>query len=109
MASYKVPCVHCGLLAERDARFCPGCGSASPFSYLCPACLRVVKREERVCAGCGRQLSVTCPHCSQTTFAQERCERCGQSLTIPCPNPRCGVQQFFENTKCTACGKKLKK
>jgi hypothetical protein len=26
-----------------------------------------------------------------------------------CPNERCGVLQFFENEKCTACGKKIKK
>ncbi|MCE5234849.1 MAG: zinc ribbon domain-containing protein [Clostridiaceae bacterium] len=109
MATYKMPCIHCGMLVERDARFCPGCGSASPFNDLCPSCLRVVKKEDRVCAGCGRPLRVSCPHCAQTTFAQARCERCGQSLTQPCPNPRCGVQQFFENTKCTACGKKLKR
>lgn len=109
MAFYKVPCIHCGTLVERDARFCPACGSASPFVHLCPTCLRQVNKQEQICAGCGRALHVVCPHCQGSTFVQERCERCLRPLTRPCENPRCGVQQFFENTKCTACGKKLKK
>jgi hypothetical protein len=28
---------------------------------------------------------------------------------IHCTNPRCGALQFFENAKCTACGKKIKR
>jgi ribosomal protein L37E len=28
---------------------------------------------------------------------------------IRCENRRCGNQQFFENTTCTACGKAIKK
>ncbi|MDR1796661.1 MAG: zinc ribbon domain-containing protein [Clostridiales Family XIII bacterium] len=110
MATYKQPCIHCGALVERDARFCPSCGSGSPFGYLCPACLRSVQKgSEAVCAGCGRPLYTTCPICGGRTFvAQERCEACGAYLMIRCPNKRCGVAQFFENGKCTACGKTIK-
>jgi hypothetical protein len=43
------------------------------------------------------------------TFAGERCEACGGGLMIHCTNSRCGELQFFENIKCTACGKKIKR
>lgn len=108
MAFYKQPCIHCGNLLERDAYFCPFCGSGSPFGYACPTCLNPIEKNQIICSNCGRQLRVNCPHCNQQTFAGDRCERCGQSLMIRCENKRCGVLQFFENTKCTACGKKIK-
>ena len=83
MAGYKQPCMHCGTFIESDARLCTGCGSMNPFGYLCPTC--------------GGQ-----------TFVQERCEVCGSGLMVYCENKRCGALQFFQNTKCTACGKKIK-
>lgn len=109
MASYKQPCVHCGAFIERDSRLCPNCASRSPFGYHCPACLREIQKGQPVCSGCGLPLTVACPACGQQTFVDERCEKCGESLMTPCTNPRCGELQFFENTKCTACGKKIKK
>ena len=109
MAGYKQPCVHCGAFIERDSRLCPKCASRSPFVYLCPACLRIVQKDDAVCSVCGRPLRVNCPVCSGLTFVGERCDVCEASLMIPCQNPRCGQPQFFENTKCTACGKKIKK
>lgn len=108
MATYKQPCAHCGALIERDSRFCPACGSHSPFGYLCPTCLRPVRKGEMLCAGCGRPLYLPCPSCGKQTFVQERCEQCGAGMMRKCQNPRCGALQFFENTKCTACGKKIK-
>lgn len=107
MASYKQPCIHCGAYIEPDARFCPVCQSGSPFGALCPACRRPIRNGQSVCSGCGRQLYTACPVCKKQTFVQEKCEHCGASLMISCPNPRCGAAQFFENKKCTACGKKL--
>ncbi|MDR3305842.1 MAG: zinc ribbon domain-containing protein [Clostridiales Family XIII bacterium] len=108
MATYKQTCIHCGTLVERDARFCPTCGSHSPFAYLCPACRHEVEKgSQAICAGCGRALYITCPVCGGRTFVQEKCETCGARLTIHCPNKRCGMPQFFENEKCTACGKKI--
>jgi Methionyl-tRNA synthetase len=109
MAAYKQPCIHCGEFVERDSRYCAKCGSRSPFGYQCPTCLREVEKGNVVCAGCGRSLEVVCPMCEFTTFAGEHCDKCGESLMIKCANPRCGEMQFFENTKCTACGKKIKK
>ncbi len=108
MASYKQTCIHCGKLVVRDARFCDGCGSQSPFGYLCPACLLPVEKGQTFCHGCGRTLYITCPFCGKRSFAGERCECCGNSLMLRCLNKRCGVMQFFENTRCTACGKKIK-
>jgi RNA polymerase subunit RPABC4/transcription elongation factor Spt4 len=108
MATYKQPCVHCGMLIDRDARFCPNCASRSPFGYLCPTCLHPIEKGQRVCPGCGRSLYIECPHCSEQTFVDERCEICGKSLLVQCGNKRCGEMQFFQNTKCTACGKKIK-
>ena len=55
----------------------------------------------------GRTIS-TLAACGQETFVQERCEQCGGGLMIRCENRRCGELQFFQNTKCTACGKKIK-
>ena len=109
MASYKQPCIHCGEFIERDARVCHKCYSRSPFGYHCPSCHREIERGQPVCSGCSRSLFVTCPTCGQQTFADERCERCGAGLMIRCTNQRCGELQFFENEKCTACGKKIKK
>ena len=109
MATYKQPCIHCKTLIERDSRLCPTCGSRSPFGYLCPTCLREIQRGSAVCAGCGRPLTVSCPSCKAPTFAGERCDACGAGLMIPCSNTRCRELQFFENVKCTACGKKIKK
>lgn len=108
MASYKQRCVHCGTLVDRDVRFCPSCGSQNPFGFLCPTCLRPVEKGQPLCSGCGRSLSVACPHCGKHTFVGERCDVCGDSLMVRCKNKRCGVLQFFENGKCTACGKKIK-
>lgn len=108
MASYKQPCLHCGAYIERDSRFCPACQSGSPFGYLCPACSRPIEKEQPRCSGCGRALTITCPACKKQTFVQEKCEQCGAALMVSCQNPRCGAQQFFENEKCTACGKKIK-
>ena len=109
MATYKQPCIHCRGLLDRDARFCPACGSSSPFGYACPACLRAVERGWMRCAGCGRPLYTACPHCGQQTFAAKTCGACGKTLMVICPNKRCGAAQFFENQLCTACGKQLKK
>jgi len=108
MATYKQPCIHCNQFIERDSRFCPKCGSHSPFGYLCPACLKPVGRGDAACSGCGRPLYIVCPSCQKQTFVDERCDACGTSLMKLCKNPRCGQLQFFENAKCTACGKKLK-
>ncbi len=108
MASYKQPCFCCGAYIERDARFCPACQSGSPFGYLCPACLRPVEKGQPICSGCGRPLYTACPACGKQTFVQEKCEHCGAALMVSCQNPRCGARQFFENAKCTTCGKKIK-
>ena len=109
MASYKQQCIHCSGLIERDSRICPECGSRSPFGYHCPTCLREIQKGQLVCSGCGRPLYIACPTCGQRTFADERCEACGAGLMVKCANPRCGDLQFFENVKCTACGKKIKR
>ena len=108
MAGYKHPCIHCGVYIDQNSRFCPTCQSGNPFGYLCPSCLLPVEKGQSVCSGCGRSLYVTCPVCGVPTFVQEKCERCNGALMIRCNNPRCGVMQFFENTICTACGKKIK-
>lgn len=107
MATYKQPCLHCRTFIERDSRFCPACGSGSPFGYICPTCRSPIGKEQKVCSSCGRQLRVICPYCGKETFVGEECEHCKGSLMKICPNPRCGERQFFQNVKCTACGKRL--
>jgi RNA polymerase subunit RPABC4/transcription elongation factor Spt4 len=108
MASYKKQCLHCGNFIETDVRFCPFCSSQSPFGYLCPDCLRPVQKMQELCSGCGRSLYIDCPHCKERTFVQEKCENCSKSLMVRCTNKRCKVMQFFQNKRCTACGKKIK-
>lgn len=108
MAVYKQPCIHCGTLIERFAKYCQACGSSSPFGYVCPSCRTPIEKCQNVCSGCGKELYVLCPYCNQKTFVQDRCEQCAQSLMVTCTNKRCGEQQFFQNVKCTACGKKIK-
>ena len=108
MATYKQNCIHCGTLIDRDARFCPTCGSRSPFGYLCPTCLHAISKGQMLCQGCGRQLYITCPVCGGRTFVQDRCEACGAGLLVRCKGKNCGEAQFFENDKCTACGRKIK-
>jgi hypothetical protein len=52
----------------------------------------------------------TCPYCNGQTFVGgERCDACGQTLMIRCESKRCGELQFFQNAKCTVCGKPIKK
>jgi len=110
MASYKQSCIHCDALIESDSRFCVKCGSRSPFALRCPACLREVAKADLLCAGCGRSLVTKCPHCGQDTFVfLDKCAHCAGSLMLTCPNKRCGQLVFFENAKCTACGKKVGK
>jgi hypothetical protein len=109
MAFYKQPCIHCGQYIDSDSRFCTKCGSHSPFGYNCPTCLREIQKGDAVCPGCGRPLYIACPHCKGRTFVQDNCDACGKGLMILCQNSRCGQMQFFENIKCTACGKKLQK
>ena len=109
MAAFKKPCLRCGTFIEGDARICAGCGSRSPFGYRCPTCMKEIQREQALCTGCGRALRVACPSCGHLTFTDERCEKCGAALLVPCANPRCGELQFFQNEKCIACGKKMKK
>ena len=108
MASYKQPYIQCGTLVDRDVQFCPVCGSMNVFGYHCPSCSKQVVKGQRICSDCGRQLYVPCPHCGQPTFVQEKCESCGKTLMVTCSNSRCGVQQFFDLDRCTACGKKIK-
>ncbi len=108
MASYKQPCMQCGALIDRDVQFCPSCGSMNAFGYHCPSCMKKIEKGQRICSECGRQLYVNCPHCYKPTFVQEKCENCGKGLTIQCTNSRCGALQFFDSTKCTACGKAIK-
>ena len=110
MATYKQPCIRCGEMIERDGHYCPKCGSRSPFGYHCPTCLKPIVRGDAICSGCDRALTVKCPFCSGSLFAgDEKCGSCGKSILIKCENKRCGELQFFENTKCTVCGKKIKK
>lgn len=109
MAFYKEPCIHCGNFISRDSHFCPKCGSMSPFVYSCPDCLHEISKGDAICQGCGRPLYIICPKCMEKTFIQDTCERCGESLMILCPDKRCESRQFFENKKCTACGKTLPK
>jgi len=110
MATYKQPCIHCGEMIERDSRYCAKCASSSPFGYHCPGCLKDIKRGDTVCSGCGRPLLTKCPFCGAPVFAgSERCGICSRSVMICCENKRCNQLQFFENTKCTVCGKSIKK
>jgi len=108
VATYKQPCLHCGEWLDTAVRFCPRCGSHSPFGYVCPQCLKDVQKTWQVCPGCGRALYIACPHCGLRTFVEDTCEACGLTLMVRCDNKRCGVVQFFENATCTACGRKIK-
>ncbi|MFY9175170.1 MAG: zinc ribbon domain-containing protein [Peptococcia bacterium] len=108
MASYKQACLHCGSYIEPDSLYCPYCKRKDPFGYHCPTCHYPIEKGQSVCSGCGRALYISCPACSKQTFVQDKCEECNTSLMIRCANPRCGAEQFFENIKCTACGKKIK-
>jgi hypothetical protein len=97
-------------MIERESRLCPKCASRSPFGFKCPNCYSAIVRGNAVCSGCGRPLTTLCFHCGQPTFVgADRCDSCGQSLMIRCENKRCGELQFFELTKCTICGKDIKK
>ena len=110
MATYKQPCIHCGKMIERDSRICSKCASHSPFGYHCPACLKKIERGNLVCSGCGNNLMTVCFFCNGPTFAgSEKCDTCGRSVMIRCESKRCANLQFFENTKCTVCGKPIKK
>jgi RNA polymerase subunit RPABC4/transcription elongation factor Spt4 len=105
MASYKQFCMHCDSLIDSDSRFCPKCGSNSPFVLRCPFCLREISKGDLRCAECGGFLKVQCPLCGKETFAGDRCEICQASLMVPCSNKRCGEMIFFQNSHCLACGK----
>lgn len=109
MAGYDKPCIGCGAFIGYDSRFCPACGRLSPFCDACPGCHAQIQREWRRCPACGRDLYVACPFCGRSTFAGDKCDACGKPLTIRCANARCGSWQFFQNTVCTECGKKIKK
>ncbi len=109
MAGYDKACIGCGNLIGYDSMFCPICGRMSPFYDACPSCNAEIKRGWQRCSSCGRMLTIPCPHCGKPTFVGDKCDACGVSLMVTCPNKLCHAPQFFENTKCTACGKKIKK
>jgi len=52
----------------------------------------------------------TCPKCNGQTFVgNDTCDACGKTLMVLCQNKKnCGKHQFFENKKCTLCGKPIK-
>lgn len=108
MAGYDKPCIGCGSFIGYDSHFCPVCGRQSPFYDACPSCGAEIKRAWQRCASCGRELHIVCPHCGQPTFVGEKCDKCGQSLMVRCSNKLCQGMQFFQNEKCTLCGKKIK-
>lgn len=108
MASEKKQCMHCNTLIESVSKFCPECGSRTPFILRCPDCLREVIREDTECVCCGRKLIIKCPVCGKDTFVLDRCEKCGANFLIQCPNKRCGEMVFFQNSSCTMCGRRLK-
>lgn len=108
MAGYDKPCIGCGNFIGYDSKFCPVCGRLSPFNDACPSCNAEIKRGWLKCPSCGRDLNITCPHCGATTFVAERCDSCKGSLMIRCEYKNCMAPQFFQNNKCTACGKKIK-
>ena len=108
MAGYDKPCIGCGTFIGYDSQFCPICGRQSPFYDACPSCNIEIRREWQRCPSCGRNLYTVCPHCGQRTYVVEKCDMCHQSLMIKCENKLCQGLQFFENTKCTLCGKKIK-
>ena len=110
MATYKQNCIHCNQLIEGDSRLCSKCGSRNPFGYNCPSCLKPIERGDMLCSGCGRNLTTACPSCSENVFVGDgNCQKCGGTLLMICANNRCQQAQFFENEKCTACGKKITK
>lgn len=109
MAGYDKPCIGCGQFIGYDSKVCPICGRLSPFYDACPSCASEIKREWLRCPSCGRELSVACPSCGQQTFVADKCDACRQSLMIQCENKLCLAPQFFQNIKCTGCGKKIKK
>lgn len=108
MAFYKQPASTVARSSTGTSASALPAGAAAPFGYLCPACLRPIEKGQARCQGCGRVLYTVCPKCGSQTFVQEYCERCGAPLMRLCPNSRCGALQFFENEKCTVCGKKTK-
>ncbi len=108
MAGYDMPCIGCGNFIAYDSKFCPICGWMSPFCDACPSCAAEIKRGWMRCPSCGRELNITCPHCKATTFVGESCDACHGSLMIRCENKNCLAPQFYQNIKCTACGKKIK-
>jgi len=55
-----------------------------------------------------KQKIVDCNEQIKKLKGSDKCEKCGANLMINCANSRCGESQFFENIKCTACGKKIK-
>lgn len=110
MSTYNKPCIHCGERIDGDSKYCAKCGSRTPFGFICPNCLKPIERGNLLCSGCGRKLTVNCPLCKAETFVGSgKCEACGRSLLVKCENKRCGELQFFELTKCTVCGKAIKK
>lgn len=108
MATYKKPCIHCGYLLDTAMEICSNCASQSPFGYSCPGCKHTVQLSDAVCSDCGRALYIGCPHCGQRTFVQNICQWCAGPLTVRCANKKCGADQFYLNTRCTACGKAIK-
>lgn len=108
MAGYKLPCIACGGFIDFDSKTCPLCGRRSPFADRCPSCLCEVKKQWLKCPSCARALSIACPHCKKPTFVGDACQSCGKSLLVRCGNKRCLAVQFFENTSCNECGRKLK-
>ncbi len=57
-------CSNCGQEFDDDARFCKGCGAASPKAGTCPNCGETPDEWARFCNHCGQSLpdAVTAPY-----------------------------------------------
>jgi len=76
----KIPCINCGALIKKSAKFCPECGTKQGLS--CPNCGANVKKTSKFCPECGTKLinDKTCECGAKLSPKAKFCPECGKDV-----------------------------
>jgi len=113
----SISCYRCGKQLESGTRFCPRCGTATPYEngtlsaaparasverameHRCPSCGKSIPADGKFCDGCGQSLTVLCVECGEKLDADTIfCPKCGSSRSEGSTPTESGKQNSISST-----------